>query len=259
MRRTCNVAFFAVLLIGGIFWLRRSFNQNTRMSPAVAASSRPIVALLDTGIDMAADSRFAESVMGDAADHIDTSGHGTALAKVVLDECPKCRILPIRVTESGGALRPSDLSAGLRRALDARASVVNISNGIVHEGPTPEDERTFEEAARESVPVVIAAGRGVPNPFRPLELSRLFPQRLKSVVVVGAASADGTLDPQSNFGPELDVAVTAEGGSSFAAARLSAWIAKRGHVRYGNAKVIKSGPSEYRWVSDPQFTSSTPE
>src|SRR5690606_29044384 len=90
------------------------------------------------------------------------------------------------------------------------------------------------KAAREGVILVAAAGVGVPNPFKSVPLSEMYPQAYPEVIVVGSAREVGNADLVINYGPEMDLVQVqkpdadgkARRGSSFAAGTVSGAIGR---------------------------------
>lgn len=192
--------------------------QNAPPIPSVvfAAPSGPLVAVIDTGLDVSHSwfsGEFAghvvpgRSVVGDPADWSDANGHGTHVAGVVRLVDPSARILPVRVFDASGFGTDRAVADGIVWAVENGARVVNLSLG----GPAKSlaTERAVDFARSRDVVVVAAAGnyaeRGSPV---------MYPAAFESVVAVAAHDA---FSPAffSNRGAYVDV--SAEGMSVWSA------------------------------------------
>jgi len=110
-----------------------------------------VVAILDTGIDAShafftdhtvlaghdfvdddADPSEEKNLVDDDLDgEIDEGyGHGTFIAGLVLGVAPEAQILPIRVLDSDGRGSVSNIAAGVYRAVESGADVINMSLGM---------------------------------------------------------------------------------------------------------------------------------
>lgn len=167
--------------------------QNVPPIPSVvfASPSGPVVAVVDTGLDVSHSwfsGEFAghvvpgRSIVGDPADWSDANGHGTHVAGVVRLVDPSARILPVRVFDASGFGTDSAVAGGIVWAVENGAQVVNLSLG----GPARSmaTERAVEFARSRDVVVVAAAGnyaeRGSPV---------MYPAAFESVVAVAAHDA----------------------------------------------------------------------
>ncbi len=105
---------------------------------------RVIIAVVDTGVDLAHEDLSSKLVAG--ADFIDLgsspmdqNGHGTHVAGIaaaitgnglgVAGTAPGARIMPVRVLDQNGDGFASDVEAGIRWAADNGAKVINLSLG----------------------------------------------------------------------------------------------------------------------------------
>lgn len=194
----------------------------------------PLVALIDSGLNPRADARFQGAAgridpSASPGDLRDDSGHGTALARRILELCPRCRLLPIAVTREGPGITPQVLASAIDRARRAGARVINVSLGL--DQGSSALERSVREASSAAIPVVVAAGVGIDNPFRPGKLSDLYPQAYRDTLVVAWVDSRGRPDPGANFGDRILAAVASRpagewSGSSVAAAELSGALAR---------------------------------
>ena len=178
--------------------------------------TRPIVvAVLDTGVnasspDLAGVVRPGVDLVNGDASAADDNGHGTAVAGVIAARggngiggagvCWKCSILPIKVMGADGNGDLATVAAGIVRATDMGAKVVDLSLG----GPAGEPtlQQAVSYAASKGVLVAAAAGNsGLAVPF--------YPANYPGVISVGGTDMRDTLYGWSEHG--LWVRVSAPG------------------------------------------------
>jgi subtilisin family serine protease len=162
----------------------------------LAPSKGVLVAVVDTGVagslpDLAGRLRGNVNLVKGAT-AADTNGHGTAVAGVIAARmnnklggagvCPACTILSVKVMGSEGSGDLATSAAGIVRAAQLHAKVINVSLG----GPAPLDalKAAVDFAASKGALVVAAAGnsgKGVPY----------YPANYPGVLsVAGTTSAD---------------------------------------------------------------------
>ena len=160
--------------------------------------------------------------------------HGQTMVQEIEKVCAsRCEPLSVVLSQTGTDLTAQKYAEGLAEALRLKADVIVIPSGA-RAGVHPLDEKRLSQAlgraASRGVPVFVAAGTGLQNPFRPEPLSTLIPQKFNQAWVVAAAGTtpfeDETLRSAQNFGPELRFRVMAP-SSSVAAVRLAAWVGRR--------------------------------
>jgi subtilisin family serine protease len=169
-------------------------------------SSRVIVAVLDTGVDLENPDLRGALVQG--YDFVnsdlyprDDEGHGTSVAGIigarannrtgVAGVCWACSIMPVKVLDSSGVGYDSVISAGIIWAVDHGAKVVNLSLG----GPeaTADLADAVAYAVQHGALVVAAAGNdGTISPF--------YPAATPGVVGVAATTISDQRYPWSNYG-----------------------------------------------------------
>ncbi len=167
--------------------------------------SAPIVAILDTGISEGTGLNLLPAIhaLGPSHAAVDDVGHGTRLARVVADRCPRCQILPIKVSVRGAKLLPSDLAAGIRAALKVQPSVILVGSGVLDSSNELEAQLAAVDSA--GALLVVPAGVGLVNAFQPMPVSKLIPQRHPQAILVGAFRSPEMVEISQNFGSEIDV------------------------------------------------------
>jgi subtilisin family serine protease len=171
-----------------------------------------IVAVVDSGVDLDHPDLQGQLVDGynlldPGSPPRDDSGHGTHAAGIIAavanngvgiaGVAPNVMIMPLKVLDSAGVGRDSDVAEAIHYAVDHGAWVVNMSfNGR-------DSSRTLEEAvayaSERGVVLVVAAGnegRDAPS----------YPGAIKPAIAVGATALDDRRAFFSNFGPWVDLA-----------------------------------------------------
>ncbi|MBV1851948.1 type VII secretion-associated serine protease mycosin [Catellatospora tritici] len=191
-----------------------------------------IVAVVDSGV--AEHQQLAGRVLpgfdalpqGGTDGRQDCVGHGTGVASIIAAKpvpggefrgiAPAARILPIRVSEKVGgkekedearrALDP-DMAKAIRWAVDHGAKVMNLSLSYTDAGPDglPEIRAAVDYALAKDVVVVAAAGNG-----KSAGNKTPYPAAWPGVLGVGAISADGQRQAQSQTGPYVDIVAPGE-------------------------------------------------
>jgi hypothetical protein len=165
------------------------------------------VAILDTGVSShsAFGSRISSlNLVPLAANLADWNGHGTAVASLIIGQgqltpgvAPGAEILSIRIADDDGASNSMLIAKGIVAAVDAGASLVNISLGSY--GDSALVRNAIDYANKAGVVIVAAAGNE--------GLDHLaYPAANKGVVAVGAVDARGTPLAFSNSGNSLAAA-----------------------------------------------------
>ena len=181
---------------------------------SVSEGTGVVIAIIDSGVDLSHPD-LVDRLDRDAAGHVigrdfvghdddpqDENGHGTMVAGIaaattgnglgIASVAPSARIMPVRVLDSDGAGRSSDVDAGIRWAVDHGASVINLSlesvsplpGSVVPQAPSSAVQYAWDHGA-----VVIAAAGNSGSPFTDYPAS-------SPVLVVGATNRDGS---RANF------------------------------------------------------------
>ena len=174
-----------------------------------------VVAVLDTGVDAShPDLRGAVlpgfDVVGNTTNTADAEGHGTSVAGIIAARsnnaagvagiCWSCSILPVKVLGADGTGDMATLAAGIVKAADAGARVINMSLG----GPAGSatlDQAIAYAVAKNAVLVAAAGNNGTSTPY--------YPAASPNVIGVAATDDADRLYSWSNRGDW--VRVTAPG------------------------------------------------
>lgn len=162
------------------------------------------VAILDTGVSShsAFGSRISSlNLVPLAANLSDWNGHGTAVASLVIGRgqltpgvAPGAEILSIRIADDAGGSNSMLIARGIVAAVDAGASIINISLGSY--GDSGLVRNAIEYANTAGVVIVASAGNE--------GLDHLaYPAANSGVIAVGAVDARGTQLAFSNAGATL--------------------------------------------------------
>ncbi len=174
------------------------------------------VAVLDTGTRTSNQdlSRIKNAVwVGNLTNGNDTNGHGTHVAGIIGAErnnnaygcgvAPEAELYSVRVTEDG-KISLSNAVEGIRKAIDKKVDVINMSFGAT--GDYKKDFQEYiNEAWKAGIVVVAAAGNKSTS-------SETYPAACDHVIAVAAYTKDGALAEYSNYGKWVDIA--APGGST---------------------------------------------
>jgi subtilisin family serine protease len=198
-------------------------------TPPARGGVRPLVAVLDTGVDPASPDLAGvvltgagrSFVPGSPDPTVDGLGHGTHVAGIIAagsangiggSGVAAARILPVTVADAGGRTTASALVRGLAYASRRGARVINVS--LWGRGFSKAEQEAIDRAAFRGALIVAAAGNtgggAEPN----------YPGAYRQVMAVGALGASGRPLAVSARGPQVALAApgeailsTAPGGS----------------------------------------------
>ncbi len=204
-----------------------------------ARGRRPLVAVLDTGVD-ASDPDLAGVVLTGAARSFvdgtaagtDPDGHGTSVAGIIAARTGNgvggagvaaARILPVTIADADGRTTPAALVKGLRYATARGARVINISFG--GRGYSAAEQRAIDDAVRAGALVVVAAGNDGGSAGGPA-----YPGAYRQVLTVGALGPGGRALALSERGPQVAIAAPGKNIASIPPRALPG-IAAAGLVR----------------------------
>jgi len=181
-------------------------------TPATATGAGVLVAVIDSGVDATHPDLAGRVVAGpdfvdDDGDSSDPTGHGTHIAGIIAAAsgngiggagiAPAARILAIRVLGPDNNGSAADVAAGINAAIDAGASVINLSlnwsNATQALVPVT---AAMQRAADAGVLVVVAAGNDAQSRCE----EPVLPQQ---ALCVGALSDNMRLSPFSSYGAGL--------------------------------------------------------
>ena len=195
-------------------------NQSQRLVNGVAAAAivapettKP-VAILDTGVDPNTPELRGRVLPGfnaatGSTDTSDIDAHGTQVASVAAARAgrfqgvsPTTPILPIEVYNRSSETTVAWVVRGIEEAVARGAGIINLSSSNPAADVDPKDAAVLEQAitaafAKGTITIVSAGNEGKGDAAVPGNLTR--------VLTVGSASAEGTRDAFSNFGPWIDV------------------------------------------------------
>ncbi len=165
------------------------------------------IAILDTGVT--ASSAFGSAIsyinlVGLPADPSMQNGHGTAVASMIIGNdyltpgvAPGSSIISVRIAGDDGQGDSFTLAQGILAAVDAGASLINISMGSF--GDSVIVRNAIQYAIDRGALIVAAAGNnGMDQVY--------YPAANKGVIAVGAVDALGNHLDFSNYGNEIDIA-----------------------------------------------------
>ncbi len=176
-----------------------------------------VVAVLDTGVNyfhedlknkMWQDENgyFGYDFVNDDPDPMDDHKHGTLVAGIIAAQidnlkgisgaAPNVKIMAVKVIQSNGEGKVSDIVKGIRYAVDHGASVINMSFGL--EADSLQLSEAIDYAYKKGV-VLIAATGNKGNDFID------YPAAYPNVLAVGAVDEIGLYPLFSNTGPQIDV------------------------------------------------------
>ena len=176
---------------------------------------RPLVAVLDTGVDgRSRDLRdqvvvdLAHSFIDGSPALTDRSGHGTHVAGIIAATAgngvgvagvANARLLIVKIADAQGRATTSTLVRGIRYAVARGARIINLSFG--GSGYSKLEQDAISDALRSGVLVVAAAGNsgGSGSP-------REYPGAYRHVLTVAATRADGDAIIDSTRGPQVAIA-----------------------------------------------------
>ncbi|MGH9038301.1 MAG: S8 family serine peptidase, partial [Acidimicrobiia bacterium] len=171
-----------------------------------------ILAVVDSGVTLdhpELEGRLlpGRDVANDDNDPDDFYGHGTQVATVAAATGDngagmagvdwRGKILPVKVLDSRGTGRDSDIAAGIVWAADHGADVINLS---LFGRSSSETVRAAVEYAQDLDAVIVAAAGNDHS------TSKMYPAAYAGVIAVSAVTTAGDPAPFSNYGSWIDVA-----------------------------------------------------
>ncbi len=175
-------------------------------------SADVLIAILDTGVDPEHADLEPNLVPGynfidDDVNVVDDNGHGTKVAGVaaarinnaagIAGVAGNASIMPLKVANSMGNIKRSDLVAAIVYAADNTVSVINVSAGFF--GPSEAEKAAVEFAWEKGLCIVASAGND-----DSYDLNH-YPSTYEHVMSVGASTQDDARVDFSNYGENVDV------------------------------------------------------
>lgn len=205
-------------------------NPFAEAAPAAPVpASRPLIALIDTGVSGTRNVSGRYSVLGD--DGFDGNGHGDAMLDTIRGFDPKAEVVSIKALDNAGVGTVSSLYAAIRMAIDMQVSVINLSLSAYGAEENEAVASVIREAVSSGITVVGAAGNNG------TDAGSCIPANIPEAVIVGACNNQGQRLPSSNYGSTVDLFVLA-GSSSYAAATLSGIISATGGLPGPDGKAV---------------------
>ena len=141
------------------------------------------------------------------------SDHGDLMMSILSDKVPDADIMDVRVLDDEGKGTYSDVSKGIRWAVDNDADIIVMS--FAGESNSSLLGEAVEYAEKNNVFVVAAAGNSSCEKL-------FFPAAFETVISVGAIDAEGNIYDFSNFGQYVDTYGENSNGTSGAAQVVAA-------------------------------------
>ncbi len=174
------------------------------------------VAVIDSGIDYThpflenrVDISRGYDCRNNDTDPFDDNHHGTHVAGIIADNTPEnVTLVPIKITDKYGNTDTKFFKAGIEKALELKADIINISIATDTE---LDDEKVgilkttfgelFDNAEQSGITICIAAGNGA------LNADKVFPGFMESAITVANSQPDGGINTKSsNYGSVIDIA-----------------------------------------------------
>jgi subtilisin family serine protease len=237
-------------------WFARKVRAPLAWDTTVGAGA-PVIAVLDTGVqawhpDLAGRVLQGRDFVNNDAYANDDMGHGTMVAGVaagagmngkgVAGVCWRCKILPVKVANSHGSVRWSNVAAGITWAAKHGANVINMSFG----GNTGSSMVANAVAFARSMGVVVVAAAGNEG-----NTMRFYPAAYRGVLSVAATTSSDHLYSFSTRGSWVKLAAP---GCTWTTQRGSQWgsfcgTSAAAPIVAGTAGLVMSampGASRYR-------------
>ena len=175
---------------------------------------RPLVAVLDTGVDRATPDLRGQIVAPlarsfiDGEPLVDRAGHGTHVTGTIaavagngigIAGVANARILVVKIADARGRATTSSLVRGIRYAVSRKARIINVSFG--GSGYSAVEQNAILDARKAGALVVVAAGNSGRAGNR-----REYPGAYRHVLTVGAVRPDGAAILDSTRGPQVALA-----------------------------------------------------
>lgn len=184
--------------------------------------SNVMVGIVDTGVDLNHEDLKGNVIKGintvdETRDPSDDHGHGTHVAGTVGAVTNNAigissiswgaKLLAVKSCDENGDCKTSDVSRGIKYAIDKGAKIVNVS--VAGEGSC---RGTYDDISRyakeKNVLLVVAAGNGIQG--KGVDAKKWIPAGCNDIFTVGAIGPSGDRASYSNYGDVLSI--SAPGG-----------------------------------------------
>ena len=132
----------------------------------------------------------------------DMTGHGTAVADIIHNVCPKARIYSVKVMDAKNRGRLSDIVAGIYWCIEQDVDIINMSFGTSVKSDIL--EKAIGAAAEHGIMMVSSAGNG--GTGSAVE----YPAAYEEVIAVGAVNTCAEITGESATGGEVELAAPGE-------------------------------------------------
>ena len=176
---------------------------------ALPADGKVKIAIIDTGVNEEYASMRA-TVLDDGV-FGDCNGHGSDVARAILDKNPNAYIISIRAFDGSGHASTESVYAAIKYAIECGADIINMSFA----GPASSANTVIEDVlwkAYDSGAILIAAAGNYGS-----DVDSYVPAAVNCVVAVGAADDEGNPLENSNYGDRVRIWETATSTSLAAA------------------------------------------
>lgn len=161
----------------------------------IAYSKDIIVFEIDTGVDLSHKEIKSHSIKINGIDNIDSSGHGTHIAGLILkDTCPEVKLVSCKYYYQDWEFAYKTSTMCFQEAIELKVDYVNFSSG--GEKPILKEKEAIENLIKSGAIVVVSAGNE--NENNP----EYYPAKygIKGMVVVGNLLSNGKKAKTSNYG-----------------------------------------------------------
>lgn len=246
----------------GIRMIQANYTWNV-----TTGNKNTIVAVIDTGVDYnhedlsAVNASLGWDFVNNDADPMDDNGHGTHVAgtvaatinngKGVVGVAPGITIMPLKVLDSNGSGRISDIANAITYAADHGARILSMSFGSWFPSKAMEDATKYAVYTKGTLAFAAAGNDG-------LQLNT-YPAAYNWILAVAAVGYDGNRAAYSNHGAFVDIA--APGGSNDGNQRhdiLSTWPGNTYAYAAGTSMATPhaSGVAALYWSYNPSLTNA---
>ena len=182
-------------------------------------SKTPVIALIDTGASEGANVIDRVTVFND--DVLSGNGHADKMVAAIVSQDADAKILSIRAMNDSGFGNISSLVAAMEYAIANEVDIINLSLYSRSSLSTSVLKSEILKAVEAGIIVVGSAGNDG------ADVADYMPGSVEEAYIIGAAEADGSRLPLSNYGSTVDYNVVA-GSTSEAAALFTGFISANG-------------------------------